>query len=354
MKASLDCLKAARLSLLIASAIFSATAQLPPPGVHAPGFVPVGVRPATPVASAPVYVPNASHAGEPLPPGVLAWDQTQKTVDATNGQAFARFVFAFTNIAADVKLGRLTNYYYLTNFTLVTNTGFWSVFTGKRYSEVAQVSTNKRIVTITNSITPEPVAVLNVKPSCGCTTAEVPPMPWLLPPGTNSLIRVNVNLAGKSGMVFKSVAISTDHGHMDLVLRINIAPEPPPRPMTEAERAQGLAAAKIDRQAVFRGDCATCHAKNLQGKYGQQLFAAACAICHEANPRATMVPDLHHLKDPTSEEFWRTWITAGKAGTLMPAFATSQGGPLTDFQVANLAIYLNQAIPPHTPAQASK
>jgi hypothetical protein len=60
-----------------------------------------------------------------------------------------------------------------------------------------------------------------------------------------------------------------------------------------------------------------------------------------------MVPDLHNLKDPTSEEFWRTWITSGKAGTLMPAFATSQGGPLNDMQIASLAVYLNGTIPSH-------
>jgi mono/diheme cytochrome c family protein len=105
---------------------------------------------------------------------------------------------------------------------------------------------------------------------------------------------------------------------------------------------------------VFKGDCASCHAKNLQGRYGQQLFAAACAICHEGTPRASMVPDLHNLKDPTSEDFWRTWITSGKAGTLMPAFGKSQGGPLTDFQISSLATYLNQAIPPHPQPTAKK
>ena len=65
-----------------------------------------------------------------------------------------------------------------------------------------------------------------------------------------------------------------------------------------------------------------------------------------------MVPDLHNLKDPTSEEFWRTWITSGKAGTLMPAFATSQGGPLNDMQIASLAVYLNATIPSHVPVPA--
>jgi mono/diheme cytochrome c family protein len=138
------------------------------------------------------------------------------------------------------------------------------------------------------------------------------------------------------------------------MLRINMLPPPPVAPMSEEERARGIAAAKLDRQAVFNGDCVSCHAKNIEGKYGQQLFASVCAVCHEANPRATMVPDLHNLKDPTSEEFWRTWITAGKAGTLMPAFASSQGGPLNDMQIASLAAYLNAIIPPHAPPPAAK
>jgi mono/diheme cytochrome c family protein len=161
------------------------------------------------------------------------------------------------------------------------------------------------------------------------------------------LIKVAVNLAGKSGTLFKTVNVSTDKGKKDLMLRINVLPAPPVAPMSEAERARGIAAAKIDRQAVFKGDCVSCHAKNTEGKYGQQLFTSICAVCHEANPRASMVPDLHNLKDPTNEEFWRTWITAGKAGTLMPAFATSQGGPLNDMQIASLAAYLNATIPSH-------
>ena len=152
--------------------------------------------------------------------------------------------------------------------------------------------------------------------------------------------------------MYKSVNIATDKGKMDLQLRINIQAAPPVAPMSPEERARGLAAAKIDRQAVFRGDCASCHVKNGEGKYGQQLFEADCAICHDADPRATMVPDLRHLKDATSEEFWRTWITSGKAGTLMPAFATAQGGPLNDLQIASLAVYLNQVIPPHPPLPA--
>jgi mono/diheme cytochrome c family protein len=119
--------------------------------------------------------------------------------------------------------------------------------------------------------------------------------------------------------------------------------------MTAEQRAAAMKAATVDRQAVFKGDCASCHLPKVEGKYGQQLFEAVCAICHEAKHRATMVPDLHNLNVPTNEEFWRTWITAGKAGSLMPAFATSQGGPLNDLQIASLAAYLNAVNPSKVP-----
>jgi len=48
---------------------------------------------------------------------------------------------------------------------------------------------------------------------------------------------------------------------------------------------------------------------------------------------------------PTSIEFWQTWISHGKPGSLMPAFSTAEGGPLTDMQIASLANYLAATIP---------
>jgi len=262
------------------------------------GLFTAAAQPSNVVATAPVYVPDYTHAGEPLPDGVLAWDELTKAVDATNEQEFARFTFTFTNVTA----GNVT--------------------------------------------------VLSVHPSCGCTTAELPPVPWLIPAGTNGQIKLAVNLQGKAGTLFKTVSVATDKGKKDLILRINILPPPPMLEMTEEQRNAGIAAAKVDRQAVFKSDCARCHVKKTEGKYGQQLFDALCAICHEAKNRATMVPDLANLQIPTSEEFWRTWITAGKAGSLMPAFATSQGGLLNDLQIASLAAYLNAIHPSKVPPPA--
>lgn len=254
-------------------------------------------QPSNGVASAPVYVPDYSHAYSPLPNGVIAWDAEQKTVDVTNGEALARFEFSFTNVS------------------------------------------------------PGEVTILSGRGSCSCTIVQLPETPWLIPAGGTGQFSAVINLAGKTGSIFKMAIIATDKGTKNLALRVNILPSPAPGSMSAEERARGVMAAKLDRQAVFKGDCVNCHAKNVDGKFGQELFAQVCAVCHEATPRATMVPDLHNLKDPTSEEFWRTWITSGKAGTLMPAFSTAQGGPLSDLQIASLAAYLNAVIPPH-PAPA--
>jgi mono/diheme cytochrome c family protein len=120
--------------------------------------------------------------------------------------------------------------------------------------------------------------------------------------------------------------------------------------MTDADRERGVAAAKVDRQAVFKGDCASCHIAKGTGKYGKALYDSVCAVCHEAEQRATMVPDLHNLKVSTGGDFWRTWISQGKAGSLMPAFSSAQGGPLSDLQIASLTSYLSQTFPSRVPS----
>jgi mono/diheme cytochrome c family protein len=118
--------------------------------------------------------------------------------------------------------------------------------------------------------------------------------------------------------------------------------------MIDPNRARSFQMAAVDRQAVFKGDCASCHAAPAKGKSGKELYALVCGICHESENRATMVPDLHHLKVPTSVDFWKTWISLGKTNSFMPAFAKKEGGPLTRSQINSLAKYLATAIPSHT------
>lgn len=248
----------------------------------------------TPITSKPVYVPNFSHESDHLADTTIAWDATMKSTNVPANSEKAQFVFSFTNVSGD------------------------------------------------------DVIVGDVHPSCGCTTAQLPPLPWDLPPGTNSRIGVTVNIAGKYGTLVKSVTVGTDHGTRELVVQVNILPDVVKEP-SDADRMRQMQIAKVDRQAVFKGDCASCHVTRGNDKYGKALYDADCAICHEGEHRASMVPDLHSLKVPTNDDFWRTWITHGKPGTFMPAFSTSDGGPLNDVQIASLAAYLVYANPSKVP-----
>jgi mono/diheme cytochrome c family protein len=248
----------------------------------------------TAVTTTPVFVPDMTHANDPLPDGVLAWSNLMQETNAAADQPEAHFAFSFTNVSSGN------------------------------------------------------VVIVDAHGSCSCTATELPSKPWIIPAGTNGQIGATVNLAGKTGMQIKSVTVTTDKGKKDLYLRINILPPVIPT-LTDAERARGVEMAKADRQAVFKADCVTCHVKPGEGKYGPELYKAVCAVCHEGEHRAAFVPNLHDLKVPTNDEFWRTWTAHGKPGSLMPAFATADGGPLTDVQISSLAAYLDSAIPSHAP-----
>jgi mono/diheme cytochrome c family protein len=227
-----------------------------------------------------------------LPATNVTWDAESKATNAVAGLDHAEFSFCFTNLSA------------------------------------------------------APLTVINVHTSCGCTTAQLPPLPWAVPAGTNGQIGVRVNLAGKSGTVTKTVTVGTDQGTKTLLVKIII--EPPAAPALSAtNRLQNMQVSQTNRQAVFYGDCASCHVKAVAGKYAKQLYDEVCGVCHEAAHRASMVPDLHKLTVPTDENFWRTWISYGRPGSLMPAFAKTETGPLTDMQIVSLAAYLNMAMPSH-------
>ena len=197
----------------------------------------------------------------------------------------------------------------------------------------------------TNTV-PMQVTVERVHTSCGCTTPRLPPMPWVLEPGTNAAFEVALDLRGKRGQVNKMIYLYTSAGFKALTIRATI---PDPSATLSVERTRNLQMAAADRQAVFKGDCARCHATPGQGRAGRELFQAVCGVCHEAEHRAEMVPDLRALRNTPGPDHWRQWITHGKAGTLMPAFAQSDGGPLTREQIDSLVDYLVRRFPPEPP-----
>jgi len=213
----------------------------------------------------------------------------------------------------------------------------------KEYKAKPGDTTNLFTFAVVNSSTNE--AYINfLRPSCGCTTAQLPSTPWKLDPGKGGDISVTMNFAGKQGVVAKTVTVETTHGPQVLLIKVEIPQDP--HALTMANRSKNQQMALADRQAVFKGDCASCHVTPTIGKHSSALYETACGICHEAEHRATMVPDLKQLKNPTSPEYWRHWVTQGKVGSLMPAFSQAQGGPLSDAQVDSLVTYLSANFKP--------
>jgi mono/diheme cytochrome c family protein len=216
---------------------------------------------------------------------------------------------------------------------------------------------------VVTNVSQSEVLITSLRSTCGCTMAQLPPLPaapYKLQPGSNVLINVTMDLRGKAGAVSKTVHVDTSVGSTPLVVLVNI---PPPAATAAAgdphgakamgNRAQNIQNALADRQAIFKGDCASCHVQKGVGKFGQELYAASCGICHDAEHRAAMVPD---LKVPRSERdlaFWQKWIMEGKPGTLMPAFAQAHGGPLTQEQIDSLTTYLFQNYPKKPQAVAA-
>lgn len=264
----------------------------PTPPTPPPAPAPVAIAPpAVPSAPAPATVtPPVANPAE-LPTEIIAWDSVDKTVTVKAGEPVAKFQFSFTNLSD------------------------------------------------------APVNVIAVPASCFCTAAQLPPLPWAIAPGTNASFGVNMNLAGKFGTVTKTMNFQTDKGTKHLLVHTIIEPAPAPVAMAPGSREQNQQLALADRQAVFRGDCASCHAEVAKDKLGKELYVAACGVCHEAEHRASMVPDLHVAKQERNGEYWRNWIANGKLGTLMPAFALPSGGILNDTQITSLVDYLSTNMP---------
>jgi cytochrome c5 len=185
----------------------------------------------------------------------------------------------------------------------------------------------------------QPVEVFHIETSCGCTVPEVPSKPWIIAAGAQGSFTAVVDYQGKQGKFSKTLQVHSTSGSQMLTVIISI-------PDTEeGRRARNQQLAFVDRQAVFRGECASCHVVPTVGKKGADLFQAACSVCHDANPRASMVPDLQIARESRDAAYWERWISDGKEQTLMPGFAAKHGGPLTPEQVASLVEYAMSRFP---------
>lgn len=206
---------------------------------------------------------------------------------------------------------------------------------------------------ITNTWTNE-ITIDRLKTSCGCTVASLPENPWHIPAGGHGAVDATVNLHGKgAGLMTKTitffVSVNGDYlGTKVATVKVNIPTMPAPAALSEDERKAAMEKAKADPQEIFKNPrCAECHVNEGRNVSVEKMYAADCGICHDSPNRASFVPDLHALKVPTSFAYWKQIISGGKPHTLMPAFADSAGGPLSDEQIHSIAQYLTRNIPSH-------
>lgn len=210
--------------------------------------------------------------------------------------------------------------------------------------------------TVTN-VSPGEVTVTKVQPSCGCSVARLPANPWTLGPGKHGTMTVDMDVRGKHGTLVKNALVTSTAGFKVLQMKVNLPEMPNVTAAANAfdERVRNIHVAMADRQAVFKGDCAQCHATPAKGQSGPSLYQHACAICHEAVHRASMVPDLASLPRRLTRDDWFKAIAEGKQGTLMPAFSSkADHGPLDDAQIKSLADYLVVRFPGKPAPPAAK
>jgi len=279
-----------------------------PPGI--PNLLPpipaVAAQPALrppvigqPVIGQPVISPVV--ALPPANPNALVWDAENKEITPSPGEASGSFTFWFTNVSSTE------------------------------------------------------VIINSVRTSCGCTTAKLPSMPWHVAAGTNGSLDVAIDLRGKSGVISKAVTVDSTAGIKSLIVKINMPGALPVAghtvpAMNDVDRLKNMQSALADRQVVFKdAACAKCHAEPAKGLVaGHQLYSAVCGTCHDSPQRAALVTDLRTLKHETDADYWKQWITYGRAGSMMPAFGDSQGGPLNDHQIDMLAAYCASTFRPVT------
>ncbi|MBC8003070.1 MAG: DUF1573 domain-containing protein [Opitutaceae bacterium] len=210
----------------------------------------------------------------------------------------------------------------------------------KEYNAKVGDTTNVFAFSVTNNSNAE-VVINQVRPSCGCTIAELPSNPWKLAPGASGTTYATISFVGKTGVITKSLYVDSTAGAQTLMIRVNV----PEQTGDMGNRLRNQQLALADRQAVFKGDCAVCHAAPAVGKMGEPLYQAACAICHAPEHRASMVPDLAVARSSRDTAFWTEWVANGRDKTLMPGFSKTHGGPLTDEQVQSLVSYAMKKFP---------
>jgi hypothetical protein len=75
---------------------------------------------------------------------------------------------------------------------------------------------------VVTNVSKSDVVINKLQASCGCTAANLPSMPYTLGAGSNVTINVEMQLAGKFGLITKTVTVDSSAGLKTLMVSANI------------------------------------------------------------------------------------------------------------------------------------
>ena|GEM_PF-2053486 len=210
-----------------------------------------------------------------------------------------------------------------------------------RVRDIGQVPTDSKERTsfLLYNIGGQHLRITAVDTSCGCTVADVSKK--VVAPGDFTRIRVELDTSLKLGKLRKTITVhSNDPKRPDLPLFV--VGEVLPKPM---EGHAQIHLQPRDRLALFKGDCAKCHANAGKGKSGKALFLADCAMCHGVNAMGnhSAGPSLmggDYENEAYRGQMRRVIADGSPKSPQMPPFSQKNGGPLNDDQIDSLVGFL--------------
>ena len=157
----------------------------------------------------------------------------------------------------------------------------------------------------------EPLKILGISSSCGCTTLRLKQR--IVLPEKEVELHFFIDTSGKLGLIEKTITLHT-----------NAADSPHIETMHFHALPSGMEGA--DTQAIFDPPCASCHLDSGVGKSKEALYKAICAMCHQAGK--------FNLKNPQA---LYTMIYDGNPHIGMPGY----GEHLTEKQIESLILFLS-------------
>ncbi len=166
------------------------------------------------------------------------------------------------------------------------------------------------------------IELVDIQASCGCTAAE--PDSYIIPSNGFTQLKVAVDTTAKQEGIKKAVYITDSLGNKaTATLTFNVVSNPHLK----------MGAVK----GIFDGQCASCHFQPLKAVVEpSKLYDVGCAMCHGEGATGAYAPDLRHLDTQTLT----TIIAQGVGKPQMPGFAMKHGGPLSEQQIHDLAIWI--------------